>query len=85
MEIPQSDSSIQQIFIDYQLHIRNNTKFRNIIVNKKDMGISDHLTCLMRNLYAGQETIVRTRHGIMDWFQIGKGVLSRLYIVTMLI
>ena len=40
----------------------------------KEMGISDHLTCLLRNLYAGQEAIVRTRQGIMDWFQIGKGV-----------
>ena len=38
------------------------------------MGISDHLTCLLRNLYAGQETIVRTGHGTMNWFQIGKGV-----------
>ena len=38
------------------------------------MGISDHLTCLLRNLYAGQETTVRTRHETMEWFQIGKGV-----------
>ena len=38
------------------------------------MGIPDHLTCLLRNLYAGQEAIVRTGHGITDWFQIGKGV-----------
>ena len=38
------------------------------------MGIPDHLTCLLRNLYAGQEATVRTAHGIMDWFQIGKGV-----------
>ena len=38
------------------------------------MGIPDHLTCLLRNLYAGQEAIVRTRHGTTDWFQIGKGV-----------
>ena len=38
------------------------------------MGIPDHLTCLLRNLYAGQETTVRTRHGTMDWFQIGKEV-----------
>ena len=37
------------------------------------MGISDHLTCLLRNLYAGQEATVRTRHGTTDWFQIGKG------------
>ena len=38
------------------------------------MGIPDHLTFLLRNLYAGQEATVRTRHGTMDWFQIGKGV-----------
>ena len=38
------------------------------------MGISDHLTCLQRNLFAGQEATVRTRHGTMNWFQIGKGV-----------
>ena len=37
------------------------------------MGISDHLTCLLRNLYAGQEVTVRTGHGTTDWFQIGKG------------
>ena len=40
----------------------------------KEMEIPDHLTCMLRNLYAGQEAIVRTRHGTMDWFQIGKGV-----------
>ena len=38
------------------------------------MGISDHLTCLLRNLYAGQEATVRTGHATTDWFQIGKGV-----------
>ena len=38
------------------------------------MGIPDHLNCLLRNLYAGQEATVRTRHGTMDWLQIGKGV-----------
>ena len=38
------------------------------------MGISDHLTCLLRNLYAGQEVTIRTGHGTTDWFQIGKGV-----------
>ena len=41
----------------------------------KKMGISDRLTCLLRNLYAGQEATVRTGHGTTDWFQIGKGVL----------
>ena len=40
----------------------------------KEMGIPDHLTCLLRNLYAGQEATVRTGHGKTDWFQIGKGV-----------
>ena len=40
----------------------------------KEMGMPDHLTCLLRNLYAGQEATVRTRHGKTDWFQIGKGV-----------
>ena len=48
------------------------------------MGISDHLTCLLRNLFAGQEATVRTGHGTTDWFQIGKGerqsyILSPLY------
>jgi len=50
----------------------------------KNMGIPDHLTCLLRNLYEGQEATVQTGHGTTDWFQIGKGV-SRLYIVTLLI
>src|SRR5574340_494173 len=40
----------------------------------KEMGIPDHLTCLLRNLYAGQEATVRTGHGTTDWFQIGKGI-----------
>ena len=40
----------------------------------KEMGVPDHLTCLLRNLYAGQEVTVRTGHGTTDWFQIGKGV-----------
>ena len=40
----------------------------------KEMGIPDHLTCLLRNLCAGQEAIVRTGHGTTNWFQIGKGV-----------
>ena len=40
----------------------------------KEMGIPDHLTCLLRNVYAGQEATVRTEHGTTDWFQTGKGV-----------
>ena len=53
----------------------------NILENQKEsvrnytkLGIPDHLTCLLRNLYAGQEATIRTGHGTTDWFQIGKGV-----------
>ena len=46
----------------------DHSKLRKIL---KEMGIPDHLTCLLRNLYAGQETTVRTEHGKTDWFQIG--------------
>ena len=54
----------------------------------KEMGIPDHLICLLRNLYAGQEAAVRTGHGTMGWFQIGKGVcqgciLSPVYLIYM--
>ena len=42
----------------------------------QEMGIPDHMTCLLRNLYAGQEATVRTGHGTTDWFQIGKEVLQ---------
>ena len=45
----------------------------------KEMGIPDHLICLLRNLYAGQEATVRTGHGTTDWFQIGKGVHQAVY------
>ena len=45
----------------------------------QEMGIPDHLTCLLRNLYAGQEITVRTGHGTTDWFQIGKGVIKAVY------
>ena len=40
----------------------------------KEMGVPDHLTCFLRNLYVGQEAVVRTGHGTTDWFQIGKGI-----------
>ena len=42
--------------------------------NSEEMGIPDHLICLLRNLYAGQEATVRTGHGTIDWFHVGKGV-----------
>ena len=59
-----------------------------ITINRKilkEMGIPDHLTCLLRNLDAGQEATARTGHGKTDWFQIGERSTSRLYIVTLLI
>ena len=45
----------------------------------KEMGLPDHLTCLLRNLYAGQEATVRTGHGTKDWFQIGKEYVKAIY------
>ena len=45
----------------------------------KEMGIPDHIICLLRNLYPGQEATVRTGYGIADWFQIGKGVYQAVY------
>ena len=50
----------------------------------REMGIPDHLTCLLRNLYAGQEAIVRTGYGTTDWFQIGKGVRQGCILSTCL-
>ena len=60
-------------FIDYAkaFDCVNHNKLWKIL---KEMGIPDHLTCFLRNLYAGQEATVRTGHGTTDWFQIGKGV-----------
>ena len=60
-------------FIDYAKAVDcvDHNKLWKIL---KEMGIPDHLTCLLRNLYAGQEAIVRTGHGTTDWHQIGKGV-----------
>ena len=60
-------------FIDYAKasNCVDHTKLWKIL---KEMGIPDHLTCLLRNLYAGQEATAKTGHGITDWFQIRKGV-----------
>ena len=72
-------------FIDYVKAFdcveHNNKSLWKIL---KEMGIPDHLICLLRNLYAGQEATVRTGHGTTAWFQIGKGV-HQDYIVTLLI
>ena len=71
-------------FIDYAkaFDCVNHNKLWKI---PKEKGISDHLTCLLRNLYAGQEATVKTGHGTTHWFQMGKVVMSRLYIVTVVI
>ena len=65
--------SIYFCFIDYAkaFDCVDHNKLWKIL---KEMGIPDHLMCLLRNLYAGQEATVRTGHGTTDWFQIGKGV-----------
>ena len=71
-------------FIDYakDFDCVNHNKLWKIL---KEMGIPDHLTCLLRKLYADQEVTVRIVHGTTDWFQIGKGMCQGLYIVTLLI
>ena len=74
--IMESYSSIKNIyfcFIDYAkaFDCVDHHKLWNIL---QEMGIPDHLTCLLRDLYAGQEATVRTGHGTTDWFQIGKGI-----------
>ena len=60
-------------FVDYDkaFDYMNHNKLWKIL---KEMGIQEHLTCLLKNLYAGQKATVRTEHGLLDWFQIGKGV-----------
>ena len=65
--------NIYFLFNDYAkaFHCVNCNKVWKIL---KEMGISDHLTCFLRNLYVSQEATVRTRHGTMGWFKIGKGV-----------
>ena len=65
-------------FIDYAkaFDCVDNDKLWEIL---KEMGIPDHMTCLLRNLYAGQEATVRTGHGTTDWFQVGKGVFQAVY------
>ena len=62
-------------FIDYAkvFDCVDNNKLWKIL---QEIGIPDHLTCLLKNLYAGQEATVRTKHETTDWFQIGKGVLK---------
>ena len=77
--------NIEVCFTDYAkaFDCGNHSKLWKIL---KDMGIPDHLICLLRNLHAGQETTVRTGHGTMDWLKMDRErSMSRLYIVTLLI
>ena len=75
----ESQKNIYFCFIDYAKAFEcvNHNKLWKIL---KKMGIPDHLTCLLRNPYAGQEATVRTGHGTTDWFQIGKGVHQGCFI-----
>ena len=82
IKLPTSAGSLkkQEFQKNIYFHFADNAKaFDHVDYNKfwkilKEMGIPDHLTCLLRNLYAGQEAAVRSGHGTTDWFQIGKGV-----------
>ena len=69
----QFQKNIYLCFIDYAKAF-NCVHHNKLWKSMKKMGLSDHLTCLLRNLYAGQEATVRTGHGTIDWFQIGKVV-----------
>ena len=74
MEKPREfQANIYFCLIDYAkaFHCVDHSKLWKIL---KEMGIPDHLVCLLRNLFAGQEATVRNGHGTTDWFQIGKGV-----------
>ena len=68
-------NDIEQNFLQ-ERHFVDHNKLWKIL---QEMGIPDHLICLLRNLYAGQEATVRTGHGTTDWFQIGKGVRQAVY------
>ena len=74
----QFQKNIYFCFIDYAkaFDYVDHNKLWEIL---KEMGIPDHLTCLLRNLYAGQEATVRTEHGTIDWFQIRKGYIKAVY------
>ena len=63
-------------FIDYVKLAFNCVDHNKLWKILKEMGVPNHFSYLLRNLYAGQEATARTRHGTMDWFKIGKGVLS---------
>ena len=59
---------------DTALMVESEEEIKSLLMRVKEVGIQDHLICLLRNLYAGQEATVTIGHGTTDWFQIGKGV-----------
>ena len=65
-------------FIDYA-KVFDCVDHNKLWTTLQEIGISDHLTCLLQNLYAGQKATVRTRHGTKDWFKIGKEYLKAVY------
>ena len=71
-------------FIDYAKAI-DYVDYNKLWKILQERGMPDQLTCLLRNLHAGQEATGRNRYGTADWFQIGKGVRQALYIVTQII
>ena len=77
-KVRELQENINFCFIDYAkaFDCVDHNKLWKIL---KEMGISDHLTCLLRNLYAGQVATVRTGHGTIDWFQIGKEYVKAVY------
>ena len=72
-KVREFQKNIYFCFVDYAKTF-DSVDHNKLWKNLKEMGIPDHLTCLLRNLYAGQEATVRTGHGATDWLQIGKGV-----------
>ena len=85
MEKPREfQKNIYFCFFDYAITF-DSVDHKKLWKILKETGIPDHLSCLLRNLYAGQEATVKTGHGTIDWFQIGKRVHQGCNIVTLLI
>ena len=73
---------LERVVISFSIDCTDHNKLWEML---KEMGVTDHFTCLLRNLYMDQEATVRTRQGTIDWLKIGKGVQTRLCIVNLLI
>ena len=72
---------LEWVAISFSIDCMDHSKLWKML---KELGVPDHLNCLLRNLYVGQEATVRTRQGTTDWLKIGKGVQTRQCIVTCL-